>query len=690
MFSSWFSSPSSPPGDNDTDPEAASHEPLTPLPPKLHLRAPSTPSVLHASPPSSPTATAAEGGEPATRFEGRSFAELLSRDPRESVLMHEGEGCDAGGATDTSRAGVARENSMLVLPGGEFAVVGPDASLLLQELHRLRTFTAQKTRRRTAHVAGALSLVVLAVTGWFLVEACGALVKSGGKGRGKERWVEMGFLLAVLALWVVVFAFLRARRLSPLSLLGLLSAALIAFLHLSLALTNLVLAFVWKVELSQRCDWGVGAAWTMGAKGEVCGEGEGVGGKGWAAAAGVRLVVTVLFLALWLFTLRRYNVALHTPLRISPSALPSSELRSLLERHRADIVPLSSSAHAHPQPLGEGEGDALPAMPERAAHYALVSEGEESRMWSYRGSEVSRVSSTMRRGEKTSEQGGVGAWMGAKVWGGVGWLFGVRPHEQAAAGGEDEEKALHGEGEKPLARSPRDEDEEASFVGAPPAPSIPSRPSYAASWLSPERRDSDDSSPSSDYRSLFSGLRRPPSTSSFSFSSSSRSDKRHSTGTVASCAPLLERPLPPAAVEEDDPEEPALPAPPPPPKDAPPVHPHSHTHGSSGSSQGAIVYVRMSDGRLVRRLSTIASVSEAGYSHSSPSSPARGMSRSRSDLTGHSMSGSGSGRSGSESFATAAEVFAHHQQGGGDGEEEVLIVEDGTGEVVEEWRRRNE
>ncbi|GAA5827736.1 hypothetical protein JCM11251_007648 [Rhodosporidiobolus azoricus] len=646
MFSSWFFSYSASPD------VGAAKEPLTPLPPKLHLRSPSVASAIHQSPPSSPSLPLGERPEDAggqsSRFGGHSFAELLlSRNLRESVLLHEGAECHGDGTE-----GTGRENSMLVLPGGEFAVVGPEAHLLLQELHRLRISVAQKTRRRTAYHAGALSLVVLGVTVWFLVET---------------------------------------RRISNLSLLGLLSASLIAFLHFSLAFTNMVLAFVWKTELSTRCEWGIGSAWTLSDKGDACPEGKRVGWKGWAVAAGVRLVVTTPFLAIWLFFLRRYNLALHTPYRISPSALPSSELRSLLERHRADIVPLSSTAHAghaHHLPHGTDAGgnDALPAMPDRAAHYALVSEGEESMMWSYRGSEVSRVTSHAAGGGAGGKPGGgVGGWVGAKVWGGMGWLFGVQPYPQAV---EDKEKlaAEGGDQEKQgLGRRQLDEEEEASFVGETrPAPSILSGHSNALSWLSPEQHE-DAASSASDYRSLFTGLRRPPSSSSFSFTSSS--NKRHSNGTVISSAPLLDRPLPPPGEGDEILEAGAdLPPPPPPPKDL-----HHASHGSSGSSQGAIVYVRMSDGRLVRRLSTIASVSEAGFSSSSPSLGQSSSERhhyfglSRSDLTG-SGSHSGSGRSGSESFATAAEVFAFH----GEQEQEVLIVEDGTGEVVEEWRQRNE
>ncbi|BGP19743.1 hypothetical protein JCM10213v2_007860 [Rhodosporidiobolus nylandii] len=553
---------------------------------------------------------------------------------------------------------------MIALPGGDFAVTGPDARMLLEELHRLRISVAQKRRRRTAYLAGALSLIVLIVTVWYLVEAAGSLIAKGGKGRGALRYVDLAFCLVVLASWPVILLFLRSRRISRLALAGLVSAALSAFLHFSLAFTNFILAFVWKDELDGRCDWGIGVDWALGDKGEVCATSS-FGWRGWAVAAAVRLTLTTILLVVWLFTLRRYNLALHTPFRIDPSALPSSELRSLLERHRADIVPLSSAHPLHAHHPHDGHGaDYLPSMPDRAAHYALVSEGEESQLYSYRGSEHTRNGSGANADD--GGKGGVGAWVGAKFWGGVGYLFGVQPYSATSSSPEEEEK---GDPEKRAGglRRPLDREEDGFDPVALEDPhDLEARHAFSASFLAPHPQNERQ-----EYRSLFSDLRRPPSSSSLSFSS-----KRHSASTVASASPLLHRPLSGPEEADDPANERDLPAPPPPAKDLP-------SHGSSGSSNGAIVYVRMTDGRLVRRLSTIASLSEAGASSASLANPQAYMHRSHSTLDPSSGSGS---RSGSESFATAAEVLAYHQAEGG--EQEVLILDETSGEVVEDWRRR--
>ena len=131
------------------------------------------------------------------------------------------------------------------------------------------------------------------------------------------------------------------------------------------------------------------------------------------------------------------------------------------------------------------------------------------------------------------------------------------------------------------------------------------------------------------------------------------SSKRLSTASTASSAPLL-----PHTPNDAAPNEPTFDINPPP---LPPKDPDSgfHLHsatGSSGSTNGNLVYVRMSDGRLVRRLSTIASEGTES------------IRRSRSDLSGSFQTGD----SGPDSFTTA-----QSEQRRGDGaEQEVLLDEE--------------
>lgn len=320
--------------------------------------------------------------------------------------------------------------------------------------------------------------------------------------------------------------------------------------------------------------------------------------------------------------------------------------------------------------------DDLPHAPDRAtAFYASVSDGA----WSYDveharwGSSASRAS----RGAGEGADGGAGAgasasggsaaqWLGAKLWGGVGWLLGV-PSYDAAATLEEEAKALREKAGEPGARRRSVEGLErpAAFDdGARVARPQPAHPVSYEAWLDEGASAARDEH---DYGSLFSGLRRP---ASFASSSPSLSSKRLSTGSAAPLlgSPSSSSPSPDPSPRSDAPRQPRdLPLPPSPPRPSPADPPT----GSSGSTRGAIVYVRMSDGRLVRRLSTIASESDETR-------------RSRSEATslasyGGGAGAAGSGRSGSSSgegsFATAREAGEELLEGEGGMGREVLLDE---------------
>lgn len=235
------------------------------------------------------------------------------------------------------------------------------------------------------------------------------------------------------------------------------------------------------------------------------------------------------------------------------------------------------------------------------------------------------------------------------------------PPYTAAAAARDEEKAMYekraesGVERRELAQD--DERDEGLNLGGPTATLQSSYSSSYESWL---RQDS--SQHGHDYGSLFSGLRRPASFAS----SLSPSSKRLSAGSSAplldpdQSLPASERPLPSPPNDTRRPSR-DLPAPPLPPKDAdgPSAAAPPSSTGSSGSTRGAIVYVRMSDGRLVRRLSTIASESdETRRSRSeatSLNSFAGGGSGGSGGAAGSGRSGSTLSGSGEGSFATALE-----------------------------------
>lgn len=178
-------------------------------------------------------------------------------------------------------------------------------------MHRAHLSASQHRRRRNALWAGLLTLVVLGCTGWFSVETVWALISAGARGRGVVRWIDLAVGLFALHAVVPIIPWLRVslsctapsisqltscalaqmRRPNRLSLPCLVLAVLIAVLHLSLAIANVVLAIVWRDELATRCAWGIDVAFTMGRSGRTCLASD---SRGWIVAAAVRLIITVI------------------------------------------------------------------------------------------------------------------------------------------------------------------------------------------------------------------------------------------------------------------------------------------------------------------------------------------------------------------------------------------------------------
>ncbi|GAA5942518.1 uncharacterized protein JCM15063_000023 [Sporobolomyces koalae] len=556
-----------------------SDKPFTSLPRKGSLRslrssvqedAPSDPSPHRDDDESSLFPRMSGQFEGMAEFGGATYAELLGRgDVRESVLLRAGIRTRSEVEGETGRAEEAIEETVLALPGGAWGVTGSDASLLLQELHRARVSTAQRRRRRISYLAGIVSLVVLGADLWLTVSTVVSLVRYGGRNKGTLRWITLSFYLATLALVLIVIGFLRTRRASILALVAMFSTSLTAFLHISLALTNFVLTFVWKESLvASSVTWKVDVSWARLEGGENTSGKTGFGG--WAVAAVVRFFVVTAVAVVWLSAVRRYNRAIHTPYVISPHALPSGELRALLEQHRATIVPLASDAYAV-EP--EHDPDFLPSHLDRA-HYVRASEA--SAAYSYISSHFRSSTAGSGPGESVNaKSGGVSTWIGAKLWGGIGWMLGVQPYEeqsQLAEKGEDVEVATAGE----MVERTRFEMVQASNSAS----------------IEP---------PAQAHRKI------EPASSSF-LERMQGSSKRMSTGSTAplladcSAQEILESVLLESVPYEDVPIRPNGP-----PKDTYDFQQVSSS-GSSGSTGGQIVYVRMADGRLVRRLSTIKSL----------------------------------------------------------------------------------
>ncbi|KAM0749473.1 hypothetical protein T439DRAFT_381795 [Meredithblackwellia eburnea MCA 4105] len=414
----------------------------------------------------------------------------------------------------------------------------PGEPLLHQAPPLTRTISngLHRKHRHLALWAGVLTLLTFGFSIFYVFEAIVAIVRRGGHGQGKVRWVEAGLGCLVCLLCLVVIFWLQTRRPSPLCILAVCSAFLSIIIHLGLSITNIIIVIMWKAELRSRCSWGIDAAWSLGESGSTC---EGASTlTGWGVAAGVRLFVAFVFSLTWVSSLRSFYRFLHRKSHLLSGSTTSA---------RSDTLPVSSDPNH------------LPAMPIFNPHYVGPSESTTI----YANSDLSA----------SAENGGVGVWIASKVWRGIGWMFGVESYESARGDGGlvDVERAEAG-------RQEMAQREQAMLLrmgrGSESLPgqrlstgSQPSRTTNTRTIL-PDQPTAEDESLMADVDSLF-----------------ARSEANfESTETET----LVSPPTSPSATATSS---------------------HQNFTGSSGSTGGHMVFVRMGDGKLVRKLSTIASES---------------------------------------------------------------------------------
>lgn len=496
------------------------------------------------------------------------------------------------------------------------------------------------------------------------------------------------------------------------------AAVAVSLSHLALSILNLVLVirFPALVALQSNCAWTIDATWAFVTRDTACATDGAQDGRERASQvlAAVRILVVLLFAALWLWLIRRYNAALRaysrardqTANRFSVATASSAGSSRARAPQKSDAGAYYSSTTdlADLERCASGvtttsySRDSLPPMPSVEKSGARVrvllnddndDEEEACRAFTRLPSRSPVYGS--REGSVASDDGSSwGAWLGSKVFGGFAWLLGAQSYEKQAfephppsmrqiraarraasasaahdrfASSEtyyeefaDTQRvpALHVTQPSSELYASRDITEvDQAFVDprTPPRPPSPQRmPSFdepvlatsdsghsfrsllqgvvspsssmrhvsspysPATGVSTVKSSSGDSTPArvDSLGSTRSGTTDTPPSSVQSHgqrmqrSNSAGSDKTARAGDMADEAGG-ERVWPPteidgAIISEDAVEEVAL--------DDESIQSHLQT-GSSGSTRGSIVYVRMSDGRLVRRLSTILSLSES-------------------------------------------------------------------------------
>ncbi|KAK4691503.1 hypothetical protein P7C70_g9331, partial [Phenoliferia sp. Uapishka_3] len=248
------------------------------------------------------------------------------------------------------------------------------------------------------------------------------------------------------------------------------------------------------------------------------------------------------------------------------------------------------------------------------------------------------------------EGGGIGNWMGAKLWRGVGWMFGVESYQQASSRDEREdvekgekEAMLLRNGGKPGQRNPavvterrnelRSDDSGRIYVS--PDMDLMEEPSGGFAGVGTGAGREREQAETQGFKDLFSDVGGTRKGRSRRNSESAGSMDEFATKTQRRDASQPDA-EPPARSLTGTPVLPPKNGPTPPAKDGM-DHVRRSSTGSSGSTGGSLVFVRMvrhsfashtsprctdetpprnlqSDGRLVRKLSTIASEASASNS----------------------------------------------------------------------------
>ena len=304
-------------------------------------------------------------------------------------------------------------------------------------------------------------------------------------------------------------------------------------------------------RLASVCDWSIDVAWKLGS--HSC-DNPSNHFKEYAAAAAVRFVITLAVAGVWLASLRTFWRSLSVVAIVDPAADPGVEVREMLAHHSATVVPLIERAYTATDggdpPGGRGR-EHLPHMPPDR-RTGQVSEATQA---SFESSKTVRIL----------------GWLGKALEWLVGPIFGT--------GDRDGDGDGTWRGWEEYARAPADEGEyngEKALGPTPVARDAPDRRRMSAAVCRPsivlyDREDSSSSSTS----------HRPP------WHADPARYKDLFTGQQGGSAAAT-----PAGPENGTGNEPS--------QGEPPLI----------SWHGGLVYVRMLDGRLVRKLSTIASASE--------------------------------------------------------------------------------
>ncbi|KAH9821252.1 hypothetical protein DFH28DRAFT_1104464 [Melampsora americana] len=273
----------------------------------------------------------------------------------------------------------------LIRISSKLGIQGKDVGIVMNELHRLRNSKRRSIHTRSSILVGLLTLILSGGQIWMLVQVILSLfgLKSNQNQDNLNLkthilWSQLGvYSFGILTGFAVLVWARMARRANAFSDFLLILSSLSSVANIAMALNSLILVLILKQETSARCNWGFDFTWSdtdpecMSSDSMVTNE-----FKPWVIASSLRVLVTIIVSILWLVILGKFKKVLSTNVIIEPT-LSSKEVQNILNEHQTVIVALNAGDDA--EVLGSNlkvtellGSDQLPHMPQREEEKAYT------------------------------------------------------------------------------------------------------------------------------------------------------------------------------------------------------------------------------------------------------------------------------------------------------------------------------
>ncbi|EGG03145.1 uncharacterized protein MELLADRAFT_109577 [Melampsora larici-populina 98AG31] len=266
----------------------------------------------------------------------------------------------------------------LIRISSKLGLQGKDVGIVMNELHRHRNSKRRSMLKKYSILVGLITLAICGGQVWMLVKVVISLLglkldhnQDNIYLKTQILWSQLGvYSFGILTGFGVLVWARMARRASAFSDFLLIFSAVSSVANIAMALNSLILVLILKQETSVRCNWGFDFTWSD--TDPECKSTDSVittEFQPWVLASSVRVLITIIVSILWLVVLGKFKKVLSTTAIVEPT-LSSKEVQQILNEHQTVIVALNAGDDA--EALGSNlkvteflGSDQLPHMPQR-------------------------------------------------------------------------------------------------------------------------------------------------------------------------------------------------------------------------------------------------------------------------------------------------------------------------------------